>query len=202
MRRSTAALQRGVVLFIALIILVAMSLAGIALMRGIDTGTIIASNLAFRQSTTFVGDLGVEAGRAWLTAQPAGDLYNDRLTGTSAYYATWRDDIDLLNNDARPDFDWSSAGPSVNVTSGPFAPPAGYTVRYVIHRLCSTTGDPAAMTTCLKTVGAASGTSAGSKGAAAYGSYALAAPVSAVYRITVQVTGPRNARSYVQSVVF
>ena len=39
--------QSGVVLFISLIILVAMSLAGIALIRSVDTSNLIAGNLAF-----------------------------------------------------------------------------------------------------------------------------------------------------------
>ena len=52
--------EQGVVLFIALIVLVAMSLAGIALMRSVDTGILIAGNLGFRQNATHVGDLGIE----------------------------------------------------------------------------------------------------------------------------------------------
>ena len=42
--------QNGVVLFVALIVLVVMSLGGISMMRAADTGTQIAGNLAFRQS--------------------------------------------------------------------------------------------------------------------------------------------------------
>ena len=42
--------QRGVVLFVALVVLVVMSLGGISMMRAADTGTQIAGNLAFRQS--------------------------------------------------------------------------------------------------------------------------------------------------------
>jgi Tfp pilus assembly protein PilX len=42
---------RGAVLFIALIVLVAMTLAGIAIMRSVDTATLIAGNLAFKQGT-------------------------------------------------------------------------------------------------------------------------------------------------------
>lgn len=52
MRRA----QQGVVLFVALIILVAMTLAGIALMRSVDTNVLIAGNLAFRQGATMAGD--------------------------------------------------------------------------------------------------------------------------------------------------
>lgn len=196
--------QQGVVLFIALIILVAMSLAGIALLRGVDTGTLIAGNLAFRQNTMFIGDMGVEAARAWLQSN-AGDL-NDDEAG-SAYYATWKDDTDLLGNDTDPatdPFDW--AADSAVVTAAPFTPPSGYTIRYVIHRMCETTGDPstdpAVAAKCMRSSGTGGSTSTGSKGAAGYGSYALSSPVAAIYRITVQVTGPRNARSYIQATVY
>ncbi|MCE3000272.1 MAG: hypothetical protein LW892_10630, partial [Betaproteobacteria bacterium] len=53
--------ERGVVLFTALIVLVAMTLAGIALMRRVDSGTLIAANQAFRQAATHIADLGIEA---------------------------------------------------------------------------------------------------------------------------------------------
>jgi Tfp pilus assembly protein PilX len=194
--------QRGVVLFIALIILVAMSLAGIALMRGVDSGTVIAGNLAFRQNTMFVADLGVEAARAWLQANSGAGLNADQAG--RAYYATWGTNTDLLGNDtdaATTPFNWTANG--FEVTAAPFTPPTAYRVRYVIHRLCETVGDPSdPAAVCTKSAGAAATTSAGTKGAAVYGSYALSSPVAATYRITVQVTGPRNARSYVQATVF
>lgn len=43
--------QRGVVLFVALIAMVVLSLAGVALMRSVDTGMGVAGNLAFRHGT-------------------------------------------------------------------------------------------------------------------------------------------------------
>ena len=43
--------QNGVVLFIALIAMVILSLAGIGLMRSVDTSTAVASNIAFRQGS-------------------------------------------------------------------------------------------------------------------------------------------------------
>ena len=195
LRRS----QRGAVLFIALIVLVAMSLAGIALMRQVDTGTIIAGNLAFRQGSMHVGDTGIEAARAWLLATPKTTLYEDTpgITGGNGYYANWADQLDLLGNDAdKTDFVWSTAVPVVAP-----APPDGYIVSYVIHRLCKTKGDPVGVTCVKQTTGAGSASS-GTKGAAAFGSYAIQVPTNALYRITVRVVGPRNNISYVQAVVF
>lgn len=54
--------QRGVVLLITLIILVAMTLAGIGMMRSVDTGNVIAGNLAFRQATMQANDAGTSTG--------------------------------------------------------------------------------------------------------------------------------------------
>lgn len=53
--------QRGVVLLITLIVLVAMMLAGIGMMRSIDTTTMIAGNVAFREATLHAGDSGMNA---------------------------------------------------------------------------------------------------------------------------------------------
>jgi Tfp pilus assembly protein PilX len=194
--------QEGVVLFIALIVLVAMSLAGIALMRGVDTGTIIAGNLAFRQSAMHVADIGVEAARNWLTGvTPTTTLYNDQpaITGGQGYFANWGENVDLLGNDPDPlktDYNWNNA---IAVTAP--APPAGYSVSYVIHRLCKQTGDPTSITCVKQTVGAGS-TASGTKGAASFGTFAIQVPTNALYRVTVRVTGPRNSVSYVQAVVY
>lgn len=54
--------QRGVVLLIALIMLVAMTLAGIGMMRSVDTGSMIAGNLAFRHATSQASDAGLSTG--------------------------------------------------------------------------------------------------------------------------------------------
>jgi type IV pilus assembly protein PilX len=52
--------QKGVVLFVALVVLVAMSLAGISMMRTADTNTQIAGNLAFRQSALQAAEAAFE----------------------------------------------------------------------------------------------------------------------------------------------
>ncbi|HUJ85632.1 MAG TPA: hypothetical protein VLX30_02145 [Burkholderiales bacterium] len=192
--------QQGVVLFIALIVLVAMSLAGIAMMRSVGTGALIANNLAFKQSATNSADWGIEAARTWLTNNSTGNtLYNDLpgVAGGNAYYSTWQSGVDLLGQDTSlTPYDWSTA-----VSVGTDA--AGNSVKYVIQRMCDGSGDPAGLN-CIKASAAAGGavSSSGTKGAGGYGGGALSAPVNTFYRITVQVTGPRNTVGYVQVVVF
>jgi Tfp pilus assembly protein PilX len=66
--------QRGVVLLITLIILVAMTLAGIGMMRSVDTGNLIAGNLAFRQASANANDAGMNmAFNALMTVANSGN---------------------------------------------------------------------------------------------------------------------------------
>jgi len=52
--------QRGVVLFVALIAMVVMSLAGVALIRSVDTTGSVAGNLAFREASVPAVNMAVE----------------------------------------------------------------------------------------------------------------------------------------------
>lgn len=70
--------QRGVVLLIALIMLVAMTLAGIGLMRSVDTGSMIAGNLAFRHATSQASDAGTSTGFNALMAMGNSANANDK----------------------------------------------------------------------------------------------------------------------------
>src|ERR687895_391378 len=68
-RRSVgchASRQKGVVLFIALIVLVALMLASISLVRSVDTANVIAGNLAFKQASVQAADFGIEVAAAAL----------------------------------------------------------------------------------------------------------------------------------------
>jgi len=60
--------QRGVILFIALIVMVVMSLAAIALMRSVDTTTAVIGNLAFRQASMLPANFAMEDAVAGLFA--------------------------------------------------------------------------------------------------------------------------------------
>jgi Tfp pilus assembly protein PilX len=185
--------ERGVVLFIALIVLVAMSLAGIALMRGVDNVNLIAGNLAFKQGAAYAADWGVEQARAWLSSQSSSTLWTDQpnITGGAGYWANAQQNVDFTGTDSQlADYNWSTA---VNLG----ADANGNQVRYVIHRLCEKAGSPESLQ-CLRG-GATS--SVGTKAGATYSSFALAGTSQVYYRVTVRVVGPRNTVSYVQVVL-
>jgi type IV pilus assembly protein PilX len=52
--------QHGVVLFVALIAMVVMSLAGVALIRSVDTAGSVAGNLAFREASVPAVSMAIE----------------------------------------------------------------------------------------------------------------------------------------------
>ncbi len=190
--------QQGVILFIALIVLVAMSLAGIALMRSVDTNVLVAGNLAFRQSSTMYADVGVETARGWLSANAA-LLINNQPGGALHYWANWQSGIDFIGATASTadDYDWSQAASVA-------APDPAFAINYVIHRLCGNAGDPATpAANCMKAAagGGAGTASGGTKGVVAYGAQALPGTSTIYYRVTVRVTGPRNTLSYVQAIL-
>ncbi len=195
-RRRPARRQRGVILFIALIVLVAMSLAGIALMRSVDTNVLIAGNLAFRQSTTMMGDIGVEAARSWLSANVA-SLNSNQPGGNNHYWANWQSGLDFVGTTAATsdDYNWAQ---SATVTS----PDPAYVISYVVHRLCAGEGKSTDTTCMTSAVGAGStGASGGTKGTVTYGTQARPGISSIFYRVTVRVTGPRNTVSFVQALL-
>ena len=194
MRRA----QQGVVLFIALIVLVAMTLAGIALMRSVDTNVLIAGNLAFRQANTMYADTGVEAARAWLTANTA-SLNNNQPAGALHYWANYQQGLNFLGTAVAPadNYDWSQAATVA-------APDPAYSIAYVIHRLCGGTGAPSdASAKCMQaSAGGGAGSSGlGTKGVVTYGVQALPGVSTIYYRVTVRVSGPRNTLSYVQAIL-
>ncbi len=187
--------QRGMVLFVALIVMVALSLAGIALMRSVDTSVVIAGNLAFKQTTIQAGDRGVAAATQWLVVNSAGTTLQN--TDTDNGYSSARPALEPDWNDIAS---WNDA---VVLNNGnPDA--AGNIVRFVIHRMCTEAETPY------------NGKNAGVENqcalayplssAALGGSVSTGAPVfegipNLYYRVTTRVDGPRNTVSVIQSSV-
>jgi Tfp pilus assembly protein PilX len=189
-RTTTPSRARGAVLFIALIVLVAMTLAGIAIMRSVDTITLIAGNLAFKQGTIQSSDNGIEGGFQWLLANRA-TLANDNLA--SGYYSS------------RPagTLNWNDPATWASAVALP-ADAAGNTISYLIHRMCtlSSAAYNAANQQC-----ALDAPATGVPPPPAMGdSFTVGAPgylqdPKVYYRITVRTQGPRNTTSFVQSMV-
>lgn len=197
--------QCGVVLFIALIALVVMSLAAVALIRSVDTNTIIAGNLAFRQSATTSADSGFESAIAWLSTNPAGLDTDSAANAALGYYATAAlspTTTDIIWNDTD-----SKLATGLGIAAGTDA--SGNTIRYVIQRMCRYAGTPTAVVIagtpptggCLFGAPVAGTSSQGVKSATQAGAITKVGD-SLMYRITARVTGPQNTISYIQAFVY
>lgn len=182
--------ERGVVLLFALILLVALTLGGLALMRSVSTGNVIAGNLSFKQAATHSGDAGVEAAIAWLEANSAALA----ASNTAAGYLAMRQDP--AANQSWDDFWAGTLAVAATVQTLP-ADGAGNTVSYVIQRMCNQEGiafTAAACSTAPNDPGALNRSRRG-------GVAGPSSPPQPYYRITVRVVGPRNTMSMVQAVV-
>lgn len=189
--------QRGFSLFITLVALLVMSLAAAALIRSVDTNTVIAGNLSFKQTATASADAAVETAIAWLVANNNGTSLNNSIP-TSGYSAS----ITNAPTDPVGVAYWDSV--SVNAcilnagvcstTAGQDA--SGNTSEYIIERLCATTGGT---TGAQCVIPAASVNSTGN--GEGVDDIQIAVSKEVYYRIIVKVTGPRNTTSYVQTIV-
>lgn len=180
--------QRGAVLMVVLVALVAMLISVIALSRSMDTHHLVAGNLAFRNSTVHSSDTGVQSAVLWLQSTVGTPTLNT-TDEAGGYYAVV----------AEPDWDdetfWSQcAGCTVSASDG-----AGNRVQWVVHRMCSTQGNTnAAGNSCSLLTSTPTAANGGSFSADAVNFSGVA---QNYYRISVRVLGPRNTSTLVQAFV-
>jgi type IV pilus assembly protein PilX len=205
--------QRGVVLLIALIMLVAMTLAGIGMMRSVDTGSMIAGNMAFKQATLNASDAGTSAGFNALVAVANSNNPSDKAILNSngninlpGYSATPINPCEVTGQTngnvfgtgcmATQNTWWMVAANWANAPTVTVADPTNgstiATVSYLIHRMCQKSGDPQGVlcqtystpaTGCSKT------------------QLEPCTGTSVFYRITSRSVGLRNTVTYTQTLV-
>ncbi len=208
--------QRGLSMLIALIALLILSITAVALVRSIDTGTLIIGNYAFKQDATEAGSRGAERAIAWLASQAS--LDNDDTA--NGYYASSLDNFDPTGNNTTPAkqlmlANWdgtncssSKSGTYVGCSILPYPTAAnasaltinGNNVQWVITRLCQAALPVGVGNACMSpgTTGAASANDRGELTSGGRISSAVAGPY---YRIIVRTTGPRNTVSYTETMV-
>lgn len=211
--------QRGVVLIVSLVILVALTIAGIALVRSVDTTSLVAGNLAFQQSASHSGEAGIEGAiRTYLETQSREDLSADHFdrgytasTPAAGNPVNWDAYWNTTVNPNPLSFPVTISDPNqlANCTSGVSGlrpgrsctlrtDAAGNTVTYHIQRLCQNAGDP-----LLSPTGCASGSQLASLSGGSLGSGSSQLPqvTQYYYRITARVDGPRNTLTYLQMII-
>lgn len=179
--------QRGVVMFIALITLVVLTLTGLALMRTVDSGVLVAGNMAMKSSALRSGDAGIQAAANWLYITNANTPATLAATNAGGGYSAFglTDDISCAGQT------WTACW---NTLSGVYTPVslatdgAGNTVQYVIQRLCDAAGR------CSQSPQGLDPTNRDNR-------QRLIGPGSTYYRILARISGPRGTVSLIQAVV-
>lgn len=185
--------QSGVALFIVLIVLVAMSIGGVALVRSIETSSLVSGNLAFKMSALHATDVAVENAITdfpSILSASADANYPANCASASAspngcrYYAT----MQAVDTKGVPTaINWNF----VQSTE----PLSGYKVQYVIDRLCN---GPAPVTDlngkCLSDAPLGGGSQKA-------GAPKFTGVTTVFYRVTVRVEGPRSTESFAQVII-
>lgn len=194
--------QRGVVLLVTLIMLVAMTMAAIGLMRSVDTANVVAGNLAFQQSTYQVADMGTEQAIAYLYT-----VSNVKCDGTGVGIncpTGYKSFHEASLEPPTPGQTWESFWTAIEQTNGVVEltnMPAGYSGAFVIESMCDTAGQQGCLIATLNTssLDAAEGQDLGSQDRAFDTS--STATTATYYRITTRVQGPRNSIGFVQALI-
>lgn len=212
--------QRGVTLVFALVTLLALSMAAVALIRAVDTGSTILGNLSFKQDTLLASESASRNAITWLTNNTsAGKLNNDDTA--NGYLAANIDNLDALDkhgtDNTRTVIDWNG-NKCANYTSGSYAqcvtPSQVQNLRnaalnagtinaqYLIMRLCEKAGDAVKDSiNCAKPL--VTSTNSSSHDSMDYATTPLpGVPTLAQYfRIIVRAPGGRNSVSYTETLV-
>lgn len=201
--------QRGVILFVALIVMVIMSLAAIALVRSVDTANLVAGNQSFKQSALNATDLGVQAAMNRFNNTIGGStLSSETATHTdlasSCYKATTflptqldvRGIPRLLLDPTAIQAPFGAAFDTTYTSANNcrFTTANGEIVRYIIDRQCDASLAGTAPNNANCNV-----VSTSSQGISSHDQQTGSESVP-FYRVTVRVDGPRHTVSYTQVV--
>jgi Tfp pilus assembly protein PilX len=205
--------QSGIVLFIAMVALVVMSLAAVALIRSVDTNSLIAGNLSFKQTSVVSSSFGIESASEFLgNKEPQygyvdnpPDGYYALCTATQSSAASLCDGALLLTqaNLWSPGVN-SRLAEGLNLTNGIDA--YGNTIQYVVERMCrdfDPAANPAGSATKSSCLLARRTNDNGSK--SNKNEFEVGGPEAVtdlpIFRVTVRVSGPKNTVSYVQAFI-
>lgn len=179
--------QQGLVLLIALIVLVAMTLAGIALVRSVDTANIVAGNLAFKQGTIQEAESAVEAAGKALATVITDNTVNNLGQNYFATLQPTNSNSSGIPNQLTDTVAYDAAG----FIRLPVDAQTKNTLRYIIDRMCAPGTVVADEINC--SVSGVISEEGGSQPSGKTG-----ADPTPIFRVTVRVDGPRNTVTYAQ----
>jgi len=181
--------QSGVVLFVALVVLLALTVAIVAMMRAVNTSSVVAGNHAFREAARGASDRAIkDALNNLANITPSGSGNNNL---TNRYFSTRQVSVDAKGIPTA--VNWTNVS-CVDETGGAVAncdtDVGKYRIQYVIERQCDSNPNLAdskdVKTKCDYEI----------RQQAQVGPPAVAEQIAIYYRVIVRVRGPRNSLAY------
>lgn len=187
---GSPARQRGVVLIFSLIALLIIAIGAVALLRSVDSSLLSSGNLAFHRDLVNQAEQAVST---VMTGFKTNAIPPSGLTSTSSPASNYSASILPTNSQGVPlalldNTAFGLVGATANDLAG--ATP-DIKIRYVIDRLCTSTGG-ASSPNCVQSTGLPTGGTANRN-------TAVAPPSATVYRVSVRVDGPRNTQAFLQT---
>lgn len=212
--------QRGIVLFFALLALVVMSIAGVALIRSVDTNALLSGNLVFRQSATTASNVALEgiaqniAASVSLTAS----LIHHPTQGYYANCSQFDNQPDALVCDGSQltTIAWSDGNSSLapsqtdgndEIRNG--VDRQGNEIRYVVERMCNYSNAeinagsaPNDASRCMMASSPSNGENCSHNVTnIELFKRCVASSDSPLYRVTLRIAGPKNTVTFMQSFI-
>lgn len=198
--------QGGAVLLFALVLLVVLLLTTMALLRSSMSDQLLAGNIGFKRDLQMQGQRGIEYAEtlfsgSGLLASSTNLVANQSSVNYSAtVLSAGANGIPTILLD---DTAWAASGMSaadISDSNTALVDPVtgqtlstGITMRYVIDRMCSSTGTANPSTCVVSAIGQDTGGTSWQKKAGG--------STKPVYRITVRVDGPHNTQTFLQQLV-
>jgi Tfp pilus assembly protein PilX len=178
-----------VVLIFTLIVLLILTIGAVALMRSMNTALSGAGNLAFRRDLVNQGEQAVSN---VIAEFKTGDLSTSGSTLNNVPADNYSATMLTTNAEGVPTALLQNTLPSAVGTHADLTgPTSDILIRYVIDRLCSSTGTPTGAL-CVQSSAAPTGGTAGNTAT-------VKPPTATVYRLSVRVTGARSTQVFLQT---
>lgn len=188
-QRTSPKKQRGVVLFVTLVVLILMTLATLSVVRSMDTGNVIAGNFAFKESVTQVSDRAITDAMnnlSTIATTPAASTGNTDIA--NRYFALRQTTLDAQGIPTA--INWNNVSCSDEtgaIVTNCNTDTGKYRVQYYIERQCDSaptlTNSTDIKTKCDYEV----------RIPASVGPPAVAEQIAVRYRIIIRARGPRDA---------
>ena len=181
--------NRGMVLFVVLIVLTLMLLAGLGVMRSADTGNVISGNYSFQQAAVQASDRALTDAVNTLAGIVAGGTGNTSVD--NRYFAVQQAALDARGIPTAINWDnVACVGPDGAVLAECSLDQGNYRIHYYIERMCSSNPNMTSITDIRAkceyepSVSALSATS-----------------IALRYRVLIRVRGPRSTEGWFEAMV-